>query len=427
MTSHTAPEPAAETETEYTDGQLAVLELLPATSTEIGDELDISRSAVRGRIHRMDDVTLDGDVYRQYADADFPDETAEADDGGKWRADGASADDVAVEQQPPVRADRITTSASKQTVTRKATEALADIERQTANLLSEARERGSLASKPQGKSGEVDVLIPRGDDHFGDAGETYDHDAGEVVEIFNLDIAQERVRQCTLDVVEKVTRFEDVYDFGTCHFALLGDSVTGEDIFSSQPHEIDAELREQIDVAAETYFESIAVLADVFDHVHVPTVPGNHGEIRTGSASSSNNADDFVYDRVESMVRVSDLDNVSFTRSWRTKFVDFNVRGWKVHARHGQDSLSHIGTSSGKNRWRGWLDQSDFDIGLRQHYHEKKREPVRGRPVLMSGSISPPGDFEESLSEYSPPGGMLYFIGDGQRPIEATFDIHFEE
>lgn len=401
--------------TDYTRGQEKVRDLLPATTAEIAEELGVTRSAVRGRISRMDDVhRVDGSMYGFASDKPAPTDEGESDHTP-----------ARSENNPPVRTDRITPSGSKQQVSRAASEALADIERQSANLLSEARELHPLADEPPASTGEVDVLVPRGDDHFGDSGEAFDHGAGEVREIYNLDIARERVRQCTLETIRKVTQLSDVYDFGTCHFALLGDSVTGEDIFSSQPHEIDAELREQIRAAAEAYFESIGVLAETFDHVHVPTVPGNHGEIRTGSSSSSNNADSFVYDRVEAMVRASDLDNVSFTRAWRTKFVNFDIRGWQVHARHGQDSLNHIGTSSGKNRWRGWLNQHDFDFAVRCHYHEQKREPVQGRPVVMPGSISPAGDFEESLSEWSPPGSMIYLLGDGERPLEASFDIQF--
>lgn len=425
----------------FTDDQRAVRQLLPATSGELADQLGISRSAVRGRIARMDDVERYDDGAYRIAGEDDPedfevrvDPVDELEDpfeqldfepitdiagGGEDHDHGDDGD-----EQPPVRDDRIDPTA-RQSKTRTATEALVAIERESANLLREARELHPLPDRPLEPLGEVDVLIPRSDDHFGATAETYDHELGRVVETFNLDIARQRVNRCTEVLLERLDRLADAYQLGTCHFALLGDSVTGEDIYDSQPHEIDGTLREQLNVAAECYFTQLAVLAGRFEHVHVPSVPGNHGEIRSSSPSSDNNADSFLYDRLESMVRVSSLENVSFTRAWRTSFVDFDIRGWTVHARHGQSSLSHIGTSSGKNRWRGWLDDSGFDLGLRGHYHEKKREPVRGRPVLMSGSICPPGDLEERISEYSPAGAMLYLIGDGPKPLEASFDIHF--
>lgn len=59
---------------------------------------------------------------------------------------------------------------------------------------------------------------------------------------------------------------------------------------------------------------------------------------------------------------------------------------------HGQDSLEHIGTSSGRNRWRGWLNEQDFDVGYRGHYHESKREPIQNGPMIYESPSPKPAD-----------------------------------
>jgi hypothetical protein len=67
----------------------------------------------------------------------------------------------------------------------------------------------------------------------------------------------------------------------------------------------------------------------------------------------------------------------------------------------------------------------NYDIAYRGHYHEFKIEHVHNRPVLMSGSICPPGDFEESLSLWGEPAATIHGVSD-ERPMTWLYPIHFE-
>jgi hypothetical protein len=46
-------------------------------------------------------------------------------------------------------------------------------------------------------------------------------------------------------------------------------------------------------------------------------------------------------------------------------------------------------------------------------------------PVIRSGSIKPPDDFEESISEWSMPACTIHGVSD-EEPKTWSFDVNFE-
>ena len=70
-------------------------------------------------------------------------------------------------------------------------------------------------------------------------------------------------------------------EYDTAHLLLDGDTVTGENIFSHQPHEIDLTLDEQIDLACKLYLEQIRRLSARFPSVQVVCQAGNHDRSNT--------------------------------------------------------------------------------------------------------------------------------------------------
>lgn len=374
----------------FTEKQKQVLNLLPATRREIADELGITIRAVRARMNGIE--KKGGNLVR--------------DDSNVWYWEGGE------------NIHRIT-SRNKSTVTRKANEHLAKIEEQLKNILKQTDPATAPIETTESKE---DVVIHRTDDHIGQV--VYD-DHGNA--IFDTEIAKQRVRQVTDRVMELIHRTQaENRDFENCHLLLGGDTVTNENIYDHQPFNIDETLDRQIEIGAELYFEQIKRLSKEFDTVQVVAQAGNHGEIRASGQSKKANADDIVYAMLDQLVRVSEMENVHFVRNDATYYTNFHMRGHKGHLRHGQNSLEHIGTSSGKNRWRGWALNHQFDIAYRGHYHEWKLEHVHNRPVMMSGSICPPSDFEESLSLWGEPAATIHGVSD-RRPITWMYPIHFED
>jgi predicted phosphodiesterase len=128
---------------------------------------------------------------------------------------------------------------------------------------------------------------------------------------------------------------------------------------------------------------------------------------------------------LDNVVRAAGLDNVTFIQSDFTYYVNFSLRDWNAHLRHGHDaSLEHIGTSAGKQRWQAWMLEHDFDIAFRGHYHMLKEEPVAGQPVIMGGSIAPTSEFEESRAITGRPAAAVHGVTDEQ-VLDWTERIYF--
>lgn len=371
-----------------------ILEALPGVPQEIAAQLGVTLSHVYGAIGNLKqkgyDVRQDGDG-RYFLPGDEP--------------DGEPTDAQAVRLE----------SDAKSTITRTAKETLAQMERELLDMLDETEPQ--IVEQEQTDSG-TDLIIHRTDDHFG---EVVTNQYGE--EVFNSEIAEERVREVFDETMAKVEARRDAgEEFDNANLLLGGDIITGENIYDGQKDETDEKLEDQINRASRVYVEGIRRLSERFPTVKVVCQPGNHGNLGSGNAT---NADNIVYSIIDKVVRESDMDNVSLLRSDRSYYIDFDIRDWSVHLRHGHDaSLEHIGTSAGKQRWLSWLVDHGFDVAFRGHYHVYKEEPINGRPVHMGGSILPQTGFEESHALSGRAVGAIHGATE-VAPTEWTEKIYF--
>lgn len=369
-----------------TDEQKAALKQLPATSAQVGDELGISTDAAYKRLVRVEDAHQDGD--------------------GLWVWGGEK--DL----------HRMKTHHTG-TITRKANNFLTDDEAGIKALLNNTTPATAIQDPDPGHE---DVVVFLGDLHFGDL-VTDDRDRV----VFDTEIAIRRVRKIVEQAIQYARQLPDTTT-DTWHLCLNGDLVTNSNIYESQwedlDHEMGATIRDQINTVAEVLMWTIKTLAEEADTLQVIGQPGNHGENRASGVSKQANADIHVLSRLDFGVRQSAYDNVQFTFHDSTSYTNFKMRGGKVrgHLRHGEECQTHAGaTSASKRDWRGWLNMHEFDVALRGHYHEAKVERVLGKPVVMSGSIKPPGDFEESISEWGGPGAVVFGVSDEQSPTWLRF------
>jgi hypothetical protein len=274
-----------------------------------------------------------------------------------------------------------------------------------------------------------DMVVHRSDDHIG---ASYTDEFGNST--FDAEIGIERVRTVSDKVFNLKARQEAAgVDFDTLHIVMGGDHLHGIGIHSDQPWETELSLPEQLSVASDLYMEFIDRATEEFESVQVVCQKGNHGELRGDGMGPDDNVDTALFMALDRRVRDRDYDNVKFVRSEAGNFTNFPLRGetlsdcqHRAHLRHGQHSLIHIGTSAGKKRWLQWLHQHDFDIAYRGHYHEFRIENIVSKPVVMSGAIVPPSDFEESLAEWSEPAATVHGVSD-ERPMTWFYPIDFTE
>jgi len=378
---------------------------MPATPVEMADHLGCSKSYVY-------------DIAEALRQKGF---TVDQDESGRYRIVGGD-EDTETESASLTDGNRRITSSAKGTITKRVRETLAEMEAELKGQLGglePARADGGFDYTSDG----TDVIFHRTDDHFGEV----DHNQyGETV--YDSEVAQERVEHYFDTALEKVEARRQMGDqIDAAHLLLGGDMVTNESIYEGQAHDIDENLYQQIDRAAEVYIDAIRRLSNQFPAVQVVCQAGNHGELRASNASSAANADDILYLMLDKVVRESDMENVTFIQSDTTYYVDFEIRDWDAHLRHGHDaSLEHIGTNSAKARWRSWVIDHGFDVAFRGHYHTLKEEPVNGIPVVMGGSITPQSDFEESNAMSGRAMGAVHGATD-RYPLSWSERIHFGE
>mgnify|MGYP006281821965 CR=1 FL=1 len=310
---------------------------------------------------------------------------------------------------------------NKRAKSRKLTEHMNDMEQRLRRLLDESQP-AVADDVPAVEPGHEDVVIHRTDTHFGDW--KFD-EFGNLA--YDTDIAEERERTTSKRAISYINRQRDAgYRFDTVHYLLGGDIITGEATYRHQQAEVKETLDEQIDTAFDVHITEIERLSNEFPQVQVVCQPGNHGALEA-SYSNGANADRLLYMMLDEAVRRDpDLDNVTFIRNDSTVFTNFYVRGtrqqyedagtgWKFHLRHGDNSLEHIGTSSGKKRWLRWLNRHGFDQAYRGHYHKVELDTLHEDvKVIMTGSPAPPDEYEESLAEWSEPGATVHGVSDDE-------------
>lgn len=383
---------------ELTQTQYTVSELLPASSSQIAENLGVTQSYARDIIADMrakgKEVQRD-DLGRYY----IPGETEMA------SAEGAAAN---VQRGGD----------SKSQITRRINDILTEWEYEIKADLQHLQPVTSEVGHPYTDGG-TDIIFHRTDDHFG-------HEeigpGGEP--IFNSDIAEEYVVQYFDKGIEYANMREKAgAEIENANALLGGDMLTNDSTYENQVSDVDGDMTEQIKRVTDVYFRQIRKLSERFPTLRVVCQGGNHGEV----SGSDSNADDIIYDNLEKLVAVSDMDNVTFMQTESSYYMDFEVRDWNVHLRHGHDaSLEHIGTSAGRERWLTWLVDHGFDVAFRGHYHMLKEEPISGRPVVMGGSLQPQTEFEESHALSGRPAGAVHGVTDDQ-PLAWSERIYFTD
>jgi len=293
-----------------------------------------------------------------------------------------------------------------------------------------------------------DMVCHRSDDHIG---AKYHDEFGNAT--FSAEIGIDRVRTVSEKVFDLKERQEAAgVDFDTLHIVMGGDHLHGIGIHDDQAWEQDLSLPEQLTVASDIYMEFIDRAANEFKSVQVVCQVGNHGELKGDGMGPDDNVDTAFFMTLDRRVRDRGYSNVKLVRSQSNNFTNFRMRkrpeedqetaealgckpheippelqsGHRGHLRHGQDSLEHIGTSAGKKRWYAWKDQHKFDIAYRGHYHTFQIDSISSTPVVESGAIVPPSDFEESLAEWDEPAATVHGVSD-ERALTWLYPLDFKK
>lgn len=373
---------------DLTDRQKEFLSHLPASTSDLADRLGIEPTGVESIRNAIRDKDIGLEYDRQ---------------ANQWY--------IADDRAPKLR--RISTK-HKGTKTREANEL---IETEESILLRRLRRSDPLEAQAHESPDAESFVAVLSDLHFGDLVED---DRGNVV--YDVETARECVETFTekclqiRDLEEQYTRFDDA------HLFLLGDIVTGEGIYEGQVHDLEAFMADQVTESVEALYELAVTLADAFETLHIHCILGNHGQVRASGVSRQANCDLIAYRWLDDALRRDDVDNVSMEIAEATHHLNTEVRGWRIHCRHGQDGQTHVDKTAASSRdWRGWREAHRFDLAMRGHYHTPSLDWVLNRyPVVSAPSPKPGSEFIERLGSPDVSDckhlGWVFGIGDS-RPM----------
>lgn len=271
--------------------------------------------------------------------------------------------------------------------------------------------------------GKETMVAAIGDVHFGD--EVKD-DRGRTV--YDADIAHEAVDR----FAEKVILHKQQWaaDFENCVLAIMGDIATGTQIYRTQQHDIANLLAQQIKDGSQALTRLACTLREHFDSLKIAAIVGNHG-FQDPSAARGSNTDLTCYYWMQDALRREGYDDVEIILGEHSHHLNIQVRDWRLHMRHGQDTQRHVDeTAASKADWRGWRDKHKYDLALRAHHHVPSMHRVLNRyPVATIPSPKPGGEFADRIGDpdVSTPAdreeerklGYCFGVGDERRVTDS--------
>jgi len=344
---------------DLTERQRQLIHHLPADKDALSNQLNIKPTTVKDHISSL----RGAGVNIQYD-----------------RANGV----YALSDQQKVRRVSTKHTGSK---TREANNFITEVER---TILRRLEGSDELVAPQDPEPGNEDMVLHFTDLHIGDVVED---ETG--TEIYNTQIARTVVDTVTEQVLKLKETLGGVAEFDTLHVLYGGDIITNENIYDGQAFDIESLLVEQMTTAVTALTRQLKTFAREFDTVNVIAQPGNHGKTRASGVSKQANMDLVTYRWIDDRLRESLINNVDFTTSEAKWYRTFGLRGgeWTGFLTHGQDAQQHVDATAASSRdWRGWLNEFDFDVGYRGHYHESRRESVQNGPFVFESPSPKPDD-----------------------------------
>jgi hypothetical protein len=247
---------------------------------------------------------------------------------------------------------------------------------------------------------------------------------GKTTSSFDSLIAEQRL----LLLAEKVKQISEVRrssaKIDQLRIYLGGDMIEGEDIFATQAHLIDQSLFDQaVKNGPAIIAKTIISLLEVFQKIHICTVPGNHG--RNGSKGTRShprtNWDNVCYEilklhllgangsRKETKNRITmEISDEFYVVDRIYEWGNLMVHGHEI--RGGFAGLPWYGVA--KKAW-GWIDSIPipWDYLWFGHFHTYASATLNHRIFLANGTIESDNDFaQQNMSAAGFPCQRLCFF-----------------
>ena len=259
-----------------------------------------------------------------------------------------------------------------------------------------------------------------------------DTQIGKKTKSYDSLVAAERIKRFG-DTVEKIlTNRRTGAKVNKAVLMIGGDIVEGETIFPHQSWCVDSDLWEQsIKNAPRIISDLIIHMASIFRHVHVYSVPGNHGRSQPKNAGASPRTNfDMISTQITRLI-VSKVYN-SNRVSWDIDHDDFYrvipVLGQNILLIHG-DQISGGGGIGGypltglARKIAGWTSSipEEWDSIFLGHFHRPMSGVIQNKMFFANGTTESDNEFAlEVIGESGRPCQRIVFFNEKHGPISDS-------
>lgn len=256
-----------------------------------------------------------------------------------------------------------------------------------------------------------EAVLLLADLHIGDR---VDADVMGALNVYNFEIFKQKRDRLFVGVREGLEMLRDFAEVSTIHSLVLGDTVTGVNIFPGQAHHIEFGAMEQAVRGADELSAFHLHLLDLpgIEKVRRRSVPGNHGRPgRKGQDPFQDNWDLVLYEFERLRLAKEPRIDVQWYKSW---WMLENILGWDFLCAHGDEvkawnGIPNYGFRRWAARWRELLDSvgKRYDYGVIGHHHVDVEE----RNLIISGAWPGASFFSaKELQSGGPATQMFYSV-----------------
>jgi len=247
---------------------------------------------------------------------------------------------------------------------------------------------------------------------------------GKRTSSYSTQVASERLMMLAEKAVEIADTRRHSAKIESLHICLGGDLVEGETIFGGQQWSVDGDLWAQaIKLGPEMLARAILYLTGHFRHIHISSVPGNHG--RSGSkysgVSKKTNFDSITSEITRLIVDAAMAEKkrdgqITWDLDHGTFWTIHNLCGWGVLCVHGDQirggfaGFPYYGV--GKRAW-GWIDAipDPWTYLAFGHFHTFAAGTLNKRYYLANGTVESDNEYaQEQLAATGDPCQRLAFF-----------------
>lgn len=295
------------------------------------------------------------------------------------------------------------TPSEKGEKTRKQRVFMADILEELHDIRAQVPRWGSAKIRRKHSADKQSLVVLLSDWHLGQIVTDTEHNR----EVYNTDIAVERIRSIPTKVIDSLTP-DQKEKIDEVVLLLAGDMISGEGIFKHHEMFIHEHAAEQVLIAVKTAWEMIQDFRKHFDLTRIVTTKGNHG--RTGGSPEAN-WDNIIYQQLELLVDLDSGDDITIKNRYGN-YATVDVRGWRGHIRHW--APAQFDTAAGIAKAGSWAGMHNWDFFCYGHWHHWGCFTWNGQPLFRNGSLVGGDDYSEKLAKVDFPVQLCFGVSEEQ-------------